>query len=266
MRRGVVCIATGRYITLLERLVDACSRAQVADQLFCLTDDPTALRTATYRWGSIDVLCLPWGSLAWPLPTLWRYHAISLYAEAFRSSVSHLLYCDVDMRPLEGSSELFQDQLVAVAHPGYWASDPRRLPFETDPVSSSFVDLRERCSYVAGGVQGGPVERFLSAADAIRRRVEQDHLNGITAVWHDESHWNRYVAEHRDEVVIVGPEFCWPEAWPVPAGLPAPRVLALDKDHHGLRGTKPSLLETSRRSLAQLKRRLGGRRLGRASG
>lgn len=260
MRRGLVCIATGRYISFLDRLVDACAQVDIVNQLFCLTDDPTALRSGTCRRGPITVLYLPWGSLAWPMPTLWRYHAISLYAEVFRSKTSHLLYCDVDMRPLDACPELFRECLVAVTHPGYWSSDAESLPLEANPDSAAFVHRRGEISYVAGGVQGGPVERFLSAASEIRGRIQQDHLNGITAVWHDESHWNRYVADHRDEVAIVGPEFCWPESWPVPAGVPGSRLLALDKDHHSLRGTRPSLREISRRGLAQLRRGLGASR------
>jgi histo-blood group ABO system transferase len=266
MRRGLVCIATGQYIGLLDSLIDACDRVNMVDQLFCLTDDPVALRTTMCRRGSIEVLYLPWGSLAWPFPTLWRYHAISMYAGVFRSRTSHLLYCDVDMRPLDGCRELFQHHLIAVTHPGYWSADTVALPLETNPVSEAFVQRHGQVKYVAGGVQGGPVDRFLAAAFEIRERVQQDYVNGVTAVWHDESHWNRYVADHGDEVIILGPEFCWPESWPVPTELSPSRLLALDKDHHRLRGTRPSLRETSRRSLEQLRRGLGTQRLRRARG
>jgi histo-blood group ABO system transferase len=263
MARGLVCIATGRYVRLVGDLVRACSRSGIVDRLFCLTDDPASLQRRASRGGRVEVLYLPWGGLAWPLPTLWRYHAIDLYADLLGASVSHLLYCDVDMRPLGPCDELFGDRLVAVAHPGYWSANPETFPYERDPRSAAFLRGRPGHRYVAGGVQGGPAGPYLSAVAELRRRIQRDHLRGVSAVWHDESHWNRYVADHGHQLTVAGPEFCWPESWPVPAGVAEPRLLALDKDHHGLRGTRPSLRETSRTSLGRVKRglrSLGARR------
>jgi histo-blood group ABO system transferase len=257
--KGLVCIATGQYIRLVDKLISACGRVGIADHIFCLTDNAASLRRPESRIGSVDILYLPWGSPGWPFPTLWRYHAISLYSQVFQNRVSHLLYCDVDMRPLDDCSELFGQKLVAVTHPGYWSTAVDVHPYERRPQSGAFLEPRPGGRYVAGGIQGGPVARFLPAASEIRDRIQQDYLHGITAVWHDESHWNHYVSHHACAVTIVGPEFCWPESWPVPDGVSASRLLALDKNHHHLRGTKPSLREASRRSLGRIRRTLGVR-------
>jgi hypothetical protein len=256
MSKGLVCIATGNYIGLVDSLVDACNKVRIVDHVFCLTDNTASLQTPLSRKDSVDVLYLPWGGLAWPLPTLWRYHAISVYSDVFRDRVSHMIYCDVDMRPLDECGELFGETLVAATHPGYWSSDIEAYPYESNPSSQAFVQRRPGLGYVAGGVQGGPVGPFLSAASEIRERVQRDYLNGTTAVWHDESHWNRFVADHSDEVTIVGPEFCWPESWPLTVGVSKPRLLALEKDHHALRGTEPTLREKSRSGLARIRRGL----------
>jgi histo-blood group ABO system transferase len=118
--------------------------------------------------------------------------------------------------------------------------------------------------YVAGGIQGGPVDEYLTAASTIRKRIEQDYMSGITAIWHDESHWNRYVFDNSDDMTILGPQFCWPETWPVPRGVSDPRLLALDKNHHALRGTKPSVGERSKSQIRRLARGIGIERVRRA--
>lgn len=47
------------------------------------------------------------------------------------------------------------------------------------------------------------------------------------AVWHDESHWNRYCIDHKP-TTILSPSYCYPESWNLPYKK---RLLALDKDH-----------------------------------
>lgn len=64
------------------------------------------------------------------------------------------------------------------------------------------------------------------------RAVAEDETNGLVAVWHDESHWNRYLLDHPPDVELP-PSYCSPEGWPVDE--PA-RILALRKDHAAIRG------------------------------
>lgn len=38
--------------------------------------------------------------------------------------------------------------------------------------------------------------------------IDEDAARGITAVWHDESHWNRYLID-REPSLILSPSYCW---------------------------------------------------------
>lgn len=40
------------------------------------------------------------------------------------------------------------------------------------------------------------------------RWIDEDALNGVTAVWHDESHWNRYLVNHPPTLSLT-PSYCW---------------------------------------------------------
>ena len=56
---------------------------------------------------------------------------------------------------------------------------------------------------------------------------EQDFDNNIIAVWHDESHINRYFIDHKPTVVLT-PSYCYPGAAYIPFHK---RLVALDKNH-----------------------------------
>ncbi|MCW2846480.1 MAG: Abo [Marmoricola sp.] len=247
MSRGLVCIATGTYDVFVDPLISAVDANGTADILFVLTDNAARLTRSEDRVGRTTVQYLPWGSLPWPYPTLWRYVAISAYADQFRDRVSHLVYCDVDMRPVGDCSALFDDVLVAVEHPGNLNRGNSTMPFVTDISSKAYTSPSQDSVYVAGGVQGGPVALYLEAVESCKSAILDDYRRGVMAQWHDESHWNAYV-DRAANVHVLGCEYCWPETWAASDGLPAPRLLALDKDHHHLRGTSPGLRERLRKS------------------
>lgn len=251
MRRGVVCIGTGTYSQFVPALEANIADLGAADVMFCLTDDADLLRRPHSKRSGLEALRLPWGRLPWPMPTLFRYHAMRAYAPVFREHVTHLLYCDVDMRVVRDIRGLFVDSVVAVAHPGTTQQDGRPYPYESNRSSRAFFEVGPCATYVAGGVQGGPVDEYLAAVEDCAQAVTADHLAGITARWHDESHWNRYV-NTTESVRIVGADYCWPETWQVPSHMPLPRILALDKEHHALRGTRPSAREVLERRLAHV--------------
>jgi histo-blood group ABO system transferase len=131
---------------------------------------------------------------------------------------------------------LFVDQVgdeilgerVATLHPGFIG---KRGSYETDPRSLACVYPTEGAYYFAGGFYGGKSEEVLKICRVLSERIDQDLKDGVIAVWHDESHWNRYCIDHPPTVVLT-PSYCYPESWQL--GF-RKRLLALDKDHHAFR-------------------------------
>ena len=71
-------------------------------------------------------------------------------------------------------------------------------------------------------------------AGNLRDAIEADRQNGLMAVWHDESHLNRYLHAHPPKRLT--PAYCYPESgWSHLAHV-APVIVALDKDHAYFRG------------------------------
>ncbi|VVB50902.1 Glycosyltransferase family 6 [uncultured archaeon] len=171
-------------------------------------------------------------SRGYPGATLYRYHAFLQY-EHWLNKYDYVFYCDADMEFVAPVGDIFAP-LVAVLHPGYLGT--RGTP-EDRPQSAAYCT--NNGAYYAGGFQGGESVAYLSAAKDMAGKITEDALRQITAVWHDESHWNHYLANlpTNDRLLALGPSYCFPEgskqAYP-------PILIALDKRKRGNHPRFPS--------------------------
>ncbi len=222
---GLVTIATGRYTEFVPALIASAREHLVGlGPVFVLTDAEAI---------DADATILPWGHTPWPLPTLLRYRAFGQYAQAF-SAVDVLLYTDADMLFVGTVDVRHATGLIAVQHPGFVGAEPNELPYERRSTSTACVARGDEGIYFCGGVQGGRVENYLEAAAAIDAAVAADEANGITATWHDESHWNRYLIDH-PAATRLGAEYCTPDTQRTAQS----RILAVTKDHAYFRELSP---------------------------
>ena len=222
---GLVTIATGRYTEFVPALVASAREHLVGlGPVFVLTDVEEV---------DADVTILPWGHMPWPLPTLLRYRAFGQYSEAF-STVDVLLYTDADMLFVDTVDVRNVNGLIAVQHPGFVDAVAAELPYERRIASTACVVRGDQGTYFCGGVQGGRVADFLAAAAAIDAAVAIDEANRITATWHDESHWNRYLIDH-PAATRLGAEYCTPDI----NRTAQSRILAVTKDHAYFRELSP---------------------------
>lgn len=186
------------------------------------------------RGGFDAALQIPCPSLGFPNATLKRYHLFTEQRQIL-SQYDYLFYSDVDMRFVApvAEEEVFSDGITATLHPGYvgLSGTPETRPCSTACVSGP---LRH---YFCGGFNGGRASEFLRLAVNIRAAVDADERSGVMAVWHDESHLNRYLLAH-PPAKILSPAFCYPDVqgdyyrnkWRA-AGLGEvqPKLLALEK-------------------------------------
>lgn len=216
---GLVTMATGRYVEFIPELVSS-AREHLAGlgPVFVLTDAATID-------GVDDVCILPWEKLDWPLPTLLRYRAFCQYAKAL-AEVDVLLYTDADMLFVGPVDVRDATELIAVRHPGYVDTVASELPYERRAVSTAFVPHGQGDAYFCGGVQGGRSTAYLAAANVIDRAIAEDQAKGVTAVWHDESQWNRYLLDHPAEIQLSA-DYCTPDVQRTEAS----RILAITKNH-----------------------------------
>lgn len=223
---GLLLIATNKYIQFLPKLIKS------ADLFFCSNDnveyhiftDHKSIDIQSAR--TIVVHDVP--HQPWPYATLFRYHFFKHYSLSL-NHLDYIYYCDADMLFVDNVGREIFGELVATIHPGFLGG--RGTP-ETRSSSLAFVSDIEHMTYFAGGFNGGSTSNFLSMANTISASIDTDLSHNIIAIWHDESHLNRYLIDHKPSI-ILDPGYCYPESWLLPFNK---KLLALDKNHQEIRG------------------------------
>ena len=98
--------------------------------------------------------------------------------------------------------------------------------WETRKVSSAFVPRLLRRNYYCGGVWFGLNSPFKSLIQNLKLQVEIDSQNGVMALWHDESHLNRWAAYNVHTTFL--PSLCFDESYSQLRSLPN-LITAVDK-------------------------------------
>jgi histo-blood group ABO system transferase len=218
---GLLIVATGKYITFVPQLIASaerhfCKKHKVTYFIFTDKQVPTLLDDDRVRMFHHP-------RIGWPYDTMMRCKAYCTYKE-YMADMDYLFACDADMRFVDTVGDEILSERVATQHPGFVG---RRGTYETNTRSRASVHSNEGAHYFAGGFHGGSREEFLKLAQTMLTNCLADLDDGIIAVWHDESHLNRYFIDN-PPTCILSPSYCYPESWSLPYQK---RLLALDKNH-----------------------------------
>jgi histo-blood group ABO system transferase len=228
MKTAMVVIATGSaYVEYARGLIDSMhEHLQFDFRTFVFTDNCSAL---------MDISpCFKIDCLGYPDQTLYRYHTI-YQGRDYLSMYDQLFYVDADMLFVQDVKleDIASDGLTATLHPGFYVQNVKGTT-EKRKESTAYCDRNTR--YYAGGFQGGSVLCYLLAAKWMIKFIDSDTRNNIKAVWHDESHWNHFLADVPPAKTLT-PSFCFPEGYTDGYGWSAtdipPVLVALDKHKRG---------------------------------
>lgn len=219
---GILIVATGKYNVFVDPLI------QSARKYFCANHDVTYF---VFLDGEItetkNVVTVHQDRLGWPFDTMMRFQIYDEHRDLYKH-LDYLFCCDADMLFVGKVGDEILSPRVATLHPGFI----REIgTYETRPDSLAFVNKEEKRYYFAGGFLGGATKEVLCLARTISRHINDDLNRGIIAVWHDESHWNRYCIDFKPTRILT-PAYCYPESWDI--GYQK-KLLALDKDHGKVR-------------------------------
>lgn len=222
---GLLIICTNKYIQFLSPLIES------ADKHFCTSQDVTyfvftnqEVKLETNR----KVVITEVKHRDWPWMTLGRYETFNRFKSIF-DEMDYMFYCDVDMQFVGDVGDEILSDRVATQHPYYYG---RRGTPETNSNSLAYVKPNEVMEYFAGGFNGGTKKEYLKMCEKLSSNINKDYKNNIIAIWHDESHLNRYFIDNKP-TKILNPSYCCHETWyDCPFGR---RLLALDKNHKEIR-------------------------------
>ena len=143
----------------------------------------------------------------------------------------YVYYVDVDsrfVRPVGG--EIFGD-LAATIHFGFFDKPRDAFTYECRAASRACVSPARGPAATMPAVFRAAVPRYVAAMRAMDAAIADDERRGVTACWHDESHWNRYLIDHLPAVEL-GHDYTCPETW----RPETQRIVIVGKDNGEMRG------------------------------
>jgi len=153
------------------------------------------------------------------------------------TTYSHIIFIDADMVAVSLVNEVdffcHNKSLFGVQHPGFIGKNG---PFESNLKSRAYVNQSEKISiYWQACFFGGEKDAFLELTRELEERVDDDLRSKIVAVWHDESHLNKYYIEHKNNIHTYDSGYAYPES----AHLSyQKKFVHLKKDHNAIRQIK----------------------------
>jgi len=224
----IFVIATGKYITYFKDLyndLSGCANYVGRIDLVLLTDQNFEENNEA-QFRKIKVYKKHAAFDDWVSATLLRFKQITKYESELPKQ--NIVWLDADMRIVNPKE--FCEQILAMKnmtfarHPGFLFSFTKFRNFgfrrtmktlisytqrvfhgqifngtwENNRISSAYIKSSDRRRYIHGAIWGGPKENFVEMCRELDRLVDDDLKNDYIALWHDESHINRYFAANRN--------------------------------------------------------------------
>lgn len=233
MKVAIAFIGTSKYLNFLPQYYE-----KIHDNFLPNTEKTFLVFTDGEGDFPEDVKVYQQDHLEWPYITLTRFEIINRSREEILKN-DWFVFLDADTLVVDKITEedfVSEKSLFGVWHPCHHLGMPphNKLPgaFETNSSSLAFVDTEKELpdTYYQGCFWGGRVPDVLELIDELQDRVKKDLDNDVIAVWHDESHLNRYFLENKEKVRTFGPEYAYPEVFAGQCNF-SPKIVHLSKDN-----------------------------------
>ena len=204
MNIGVLYIATGRYITFWEVFFKSAEKyfiTEATKHYFVFTDTQNPIKGEDTK----RVKRIYQQKLGWPYDTLMRFD-IFLKAEKELEQMDYIFFFNANIKFI-GNIEVqeflpIKENLLGVRHP-IILDNRNMFTYDRTPHSLAYMKEGEGYHYFMGSLNGGKTKNYLALIHTLAKNTKKDLENNIIALWHDESHLNRYFYDHKDEVRIL---------------------------------------------------------------
>ncbi|KAF7207988.1 3-galactosyltransferase-like [Nothobranchius furzeri] len=143
----------------------------------------------------------------WQDISMMRMKTISDTIESdIRHHCTHVFCFDVDQVFTGRFGPEALGDSVAQLHAHYYRLPKKLFTYDRNPKSQAFIETGD--FYYHAAVFGGSWKDVKALTEACYKSIMEDKQNNVEALWHDESHLNKYFWIHKPSR-ILSPEYCW---------------------------------------------------------
>lgn len=211
MRIAILYICTGKYSSFFEGFYKSTEEYLLQGHhkhYFVWSDDDDL------AYGLQNVTLIHRDCLGFPQDSLFRFEMF-LQAEDELREYDYIFFFNSNaLICRQVGEEILPDETGLSM--GVWVYSGKKsahsYTYERRPKSLAYVaPYGKDYVYYMGGLNGGTSDCYLNMIRELCRNIREDFNNGIIAVYHDESHINAYMRNHKGK--CLGREFCLPEEW-----------------------------------------------------
>jgi histo-blood group ABO system transferase len=223
---GLMVMATGKYVQFVEPLITS------ADKYFCTNHNVYYFIFTDGQPPAYPRLVrIEQKRLGWPHDTMMRF-SVYYNSRELLSKMDYLFATDADMLFVDEVGDEILSPRVGTLHPGWFGTcgTPER-----NRQSTACITIDESNRYFCGGFYGGQTAEVLKLLETTSKNIMTDLKKNLIAVWHDESHINRYFVDN-PPTKVLSPSYCYVGIYRNRWDQPYPaKLVALDKNHAELR-------------------------------
>ncbi|XP_004462330.1 histo-blood group ABO system transferase-like [Dasypus novemcinctus] len=242
---GLTVFAVKKYIIFLKQFLETAERNFMVGHrvnYYIFTDQPDSIPHLTLPKGRQMVVLQIQSYSRWEDNTMHRMEMISNFSEhRFLHEVDYLVCLDVDMIFINHVGVEILSSLFGTIHPFFFGLHRSSFNYERRPQSQAHISRDEGDFYYVAAIFGGTVREVYRLTKACHQAMMVDQANGIEAVWHEESHLNKYLLYHKPTKVL-SMEYFWSKNFLQPEQLQyLPKILkkirfvTLPKDSQSIR-------------------------------
>lgn len=224
MKIAILYICTGKYNLFFKGFYESCEKFflnGIADiEYFVFTDDMTLS-------DSVKVHLYQKECKGFPLDSLFRFDMFLSIEEELKA-FDYLFFFNANMLFVAPVGKEFlpkNEGLAAVLHPGYVKKPSFLFPYDRNKQSTAYIPPFKRgYKYYMGSLNGGKCQEYMKLIQECSKNIHDDYTRGYIALFHDESHLNKYLFGHN--CLRLSPAYAYPEGSNLPF---SPKIIIRDK-------------------------------------
>lgn len=260
-KTGILYICTGRYKVFWKSFYESCEQyllpqGEYIKEYFVFTDAEHIEYEEESRVHRIYQKALDW-----PYIALMRFKILHTARKLYKD-VDYLYFFNANMLCVSEITEEFlparNKKFAFLQHPGFYDKSVEKFTYEKNAKSLASIQNGEGKYYFAAGLSGGEKEAYLAMCEELEKNVDEDLKNDIIALWHDESHLNRYAIDHEDDITVLNPSYGYAEGWQLPFEK---KIIIRDKNKFGGHDFLRNISNLKSNFVTRILRKLSGRLL-----